>query len=179
MANSSYFKFMFVRHPMDRMLSCYIDKMIKSPHSSLPMFRGYVRKIGQSIIRKREKEARKLQQSTASADTIGTEDTHQPAPSANQRTLMKVKDVIDIKSKVDNHWGPAVTKEESMVPLGRPKSHQNVPHPRVEPSSGNGTKSRLPVPTKKNGTTSNIPPSFEEFLEFVLSTDLQGISIKF
>ena len=26
-ANTSYFKFMFVRHPMRRILSCYIDKM--------------------------------------------------------------------------------------------------------------------------------------------------------
>ena len=28
MANATYFKFVFVRHPMHRMLSCYVDKMI-------------------------------------------------------------------------------------------------------------------------------------------------------
>lgn len=36
------------------MLSCYIDKMVKSPHISLPAFRGYVRKKGRDIINKRK-----------------------------------------------------------------------------------------------------------------------------
>ena len=29
-ANASYFKFTVVRHPMDRLLSCYIDKLLNN-----------------------------------------------------------------------------------------------------------------------------------------------------
>lgn len=43
---------MFIRFSM---LSCYIDKMVKSPHISLPAFRGYVRKKGRDIIHKRKR----------------------------------------------------------------------------------------------------------------------------
>lgn len=52
-ANETYFKFMFVRHPMDRLLSCYLDKMVNSDHVSLPPYRKYVQMMGRKIIRTR------------------------------------------------------------------------------------------------------------------------------
>merc|ERR1712071_406514 len=50
LANSSYFKFMFVRHPMERLLSCYLDKMVTSTHWSLPAFRRYVQHKASQIL---------------------------------------------------------------------------------------------------------------------------------
>lgn len=63
-ANETYFKFLFVRHPMDRLLSCYLDKMVQSDHVSLPPYRRYVQKTGRKIIRTRQ--AKKLRTFTLS-----------------------------------------------------------------------------------------------------------------
>lgn len=42
-ANATYFKFMFVRHPMRRMLSCYMDKMVVKPYPQLVNFWAEIR----------------------------------------------------------------------------------------------------------------------------------------
>ena len=38
-----FYKFMFVRHPMERLVSCYYDKMMTNPHKSLRAFRKAVK----------------------------------------------------------------------------------------------------------------------------------------
>lgn len=48
---------MFVRHPMRRALSSYVDKMIVSPKVKLNQFRAHVHVKGREIIRKRQSEA--------------------------------------------------------------------------------------------------------------------------
>lgn len=55
-ANNTFFKFMFVRHPMERMLSCYLDKMVTSPHSSLPAFRRFVKQKGAKLVKKHKRK---------------------------------------------------------------------------------------------------------------------------
>merc|ERR550534_563844 len=64
--NRTYFKFMFVRHPMERMLSCYLDKMVLSSHSSLPAFRRFVKQRG----------SRLLQQHNSSSSSSSNHQTH-------------------------------------------------------------------------------------------------------
>jgi len=53
-ANETYFKFLFVRHPMDRLLSCYLDKMVTSPHKSLPPYRRHIKLTAMKIMKKRQ-----------------------------------------------------------------------------------------------------------------------------
>ena len=114
-ANGTYFKFMFVRHPMDRMLSCYMEKMVKaSHHSSVIRYRKSIRDKGRQIIQKRQSQLSQ-QQSNSSVDF-----------------------------KVAN---------ESSTTL---------------------TQSSLPAALTNDSIYSNVTVTFEEFLEYVLSTDLQG-----
>ena len=42
-AESSFFKFMVVRDPFERLHSCYRDKMVDNPHWSLANFRKEVK----------------------------------------------------------------------------------------------------------------------------------------
>ena len=54
-ANGTFFKFMFVRHPMDRILSCYIDKILDpTQYLWLVHFRQSISKRGRQIIQKRQ-----------------------------------------------------------------------------------------------------------------------------
>jgi hypothetical protein len=48
-----YFKFMFVRDPMERLYSCYQDKMVSNPHWSLQPFRNAVKNRARSILAER------------------------------------------------------------------------------------------------------------------------------
>ena len=48
-----FFKFMLVRHPMERLVSCYFDKMVNGTHKSLRGFRKFVKNKAQSIRRNR------------------------------------------------------------------------------------------------------------------------------
>ncbi len=47
--NATYFKFMFVRHPMRRMLSCYMDKMVVKPYPQLVNFWAEIRNYTKSV----------------------------------------------------------------------------------------------------------------------------------
>ena len=50
-ANNIYFKFMFVRHPMSRILSCYLDKMINDiSDAELPQITIAIKKQANQII---------------------------------------------------------------------------------------------------------------------------------
>ena len=41
---------------MERMLSCYLDKMVTSPHSSLPAFRRFVKQKGAKLVKKHKRK---------------------------------------------------------------------------------------------------------------------------
>ena len=113
-ANRTFFKFMFVRHPMKRMLSCYMDKMVKSEHKSLPPYRIFVKNKGRKIIQDRE-------------------------------------DAAVLKREEIPKQSTSITKNISNVTIDRQQVIGN--------QSSNATA---------------IIPTFEEFLEFILSTNLQG-----
>ena len=122
-ANKTFFKFMFVRHPMQRMLSCYMDKMVKSNHEKLPPFRHYVRNKGRQIIQ----------------DRLVHQFLRKYAPEVAQN-------------------GSAISASRKLLSIDAGNGHNDSLGQQQEASSG------MP----------NITPTFEEFLEFVLSTDLQG-----
>ena len=50
---------MLVRHPMERLVSCYFDKMVNGTHKSLQGFRKFVKNKAQSIRRNRREQVNK------------------------------------------------------------------------------------------------------------------------
>lgn len=140
-ANATYFKFMFVRHPMKRMLSCYIDKMIESNHEKLPAFRNYVHNKGRQIIQQRHYQSlRKASGQTANQKKADYNFiTH---PNGRRRKLLS--------NAADN---------ASLLPS------QNQAKSSILRQQNSNANSSMP----------NVTPTYEEFLEFVLNTDLQGM----
>ena len=143
-ANSTYFKFMFVRHPMSRILSCYLDKMVEGDDPDLPEFRNYVKERANQIIHKRNQmksQARKRQ-------TISKRDISRRRRSitTSHRILNNSFQTRESKSPVTNYI------------------------------KGNNTSSY--DENRKEAITNvlslKLTPTFEEFLEFVLDSDLQG-----
>ena len=150
LANRTYFKFMFVRHPMDRMLSCYMDKMVESAHNSLPPFRSYVKSRARSIIANRLR----LVQPSGNASTRRTVRT------AGGRSARDAS-VLRRKRRISND------EDETHRFIGR-KLNADDANDGTQPSVA---KSAF---EKDNVTRAGEIPTFEEFLEFVLDTDLQG-----
>ena len=48
-----FYKFMLVRHPMERLVSCYFDKMVNGTHKSLKGFRRLVKTTARAIRERR------------------------------------------------------------------------------------------------------------------------------
>ena len=48
-----FYKFMLVRHPMERLVSCYFDKMVNGTHKSLKGFRRLVKTTAKAIRERR------------------------------------------------------------------------------------------------------------------------------
>ncbi len=154
---------------MDRMLSCYLDKMVESPHFSLPAFRNYVKNKAREIMTKRKR-----------AQLVGTGHDLSKTPG---RKLLSIPNIVRrLWNQPQNSeiiYGRRI-KEGNDMPNNRAeetetqKLHRYVVHQRSHP----GPIVRPTQPpdvtpsTKKNYT--NVKPTFEEFLEFVLDTDLQG-----
>lgn len=152
---------MMVRHPMDRMLSCYIDKMVKSAHFSLPPFRGYVISKAREIKQMRKKAKKRDVNLMQSA-------SHVP-----QRRLLS-----------SQGW----TQPDQRIVYGRPveeEGKQNNEPEEIEAkdiqrhAAAAAAQPKPPVISKPdvsplNRTRVERKPTFEEFLEFVLDTDLQG-----
>ena len=134
---------MFVRHPMERLLSCYVDKMVESPHWSLPAFRRHVQDTARQIMKKRAKV-----KSSASADLAAE-------TGRIGRTLKAVRPPKPVKE----------FDKEQISQFIRQISADNAPGP------GLGGK---PPPSAANASAISVKPTFEEFLEFVLATDLLG-----
>ena len=122
-ANGTFFNFMFVRHPMDRILSCYIDKILDpTQYLWLVHFRQSISKRGRQIIQKRQ---------------LGL--------SHNSKMNLTKKS----SSTLNNLSGNLSLIDESII------------------ATLNGSNTL--------NSTANVTVTFEEFLEYVLSTDLQGI----
>jgi len=167
-ANQTFFKFMFVRHPMDRMLSCYLDKMVDSPHYSLPAFRNYVRNKAHQIMAKRQR-AQQQQRETASL-------TH---GSPQLRSLLSVDEGAPEWNRPDSQivYGRQVGKGYDTAKIEadetETKKLQRLVDQRSRPDSDVQTLEKVAAPLAKTNVT-QVKPTFEEFLEFVLNTDLMG-----
>lgn len=166
-ANQTYFKFMFVRHPMDRMLSCYLDKMVDSPHYSLPAFRNYVKHKARHIMEKR----RRAQQHEKSLDN-----------KPQIRKLLSVHDGALSWNRPDSQiiYGHQVGNDKATFVADETetqKLHRYVGQRRHhDPVDLSNQIAKAATPLAKN--TAAVKPTFEEFLEFVLDTDLQGKDIR-
>lgn len=149
LANRTFFKFMFVRHPMDRMLSCYMDKMVESAHNSLPPFRSYVKSRARTIIADRLRLA-------------------QPSGNASSRRIVRTAAARTRDASVLRRKRGSPNEDETRRFIGRKL--------RTSPDANEGTQPSVMKSAfeKNNATKPGEIPTFEEFLEFVLDTDLQG-----
>ncbi|KAI9563073.1 hypothetical protein GHT06_010530 [Daphnia sinensis] len=162
-ANQTYFKFMFVRHPMDRMLSCYLDKMVDSPHYSLPAFRSYVKRKARDIMDKR----RGLHQRR-----------RQPIYKPKVRKLLSAYEGTLSSNRADSQiiYGHQVGNDKTTFEADETetqKLHRYVGQRRRHDSADAPNQIANVANPAKN--TTKVQPTFEEFLEFVLDTDLLGI----
>jgi hypothetical protein len=171
-ANQTFFKFMFVRHPMDRMLSCYLDKMVDSPHRSLPDFRNYVRNEGRRIVMKRRRRRRRR--------------NNNKAPHHHHlRSLLLVHEISAssiwnrLKSQIseithhDRRLGKGYDGPVNDVAERRRKS-KGSSHRHAGPQHFITSQPAVNASSNKINATAEAKPTFEEFLEFVLDTDLLG-----
>ena len=151
---------MFVRHPMDRMLSCYLDKMVDSLHHSLPAFRNQVKTKAHEIMIRRQQ-----QRDITRLITSSPEDKPQ------------LPSVLFVRESASLIWNRLESNIIADVHLERISGNVNYEaekkkakklhrsHPDFIPSQSHGTLT----------TATQIKPTFEEFLEYVLDTDLLGI----
>lgn len=58
-AKEHFFKFVFVRNPLERLYSCYHDKAVVNPHPSLKSFRQVIKKAARKL-KKRQDEANEV-----------------------------------------------------------------------------------------------------------------------
>jgi len=127
--DEKYLKFVIVRDPLERLVSCYTDKMVTNTHWSLANLRKTVKQRAQTIRNRREKKISNLEhQNKRSPDMAGM------------------------------FWSSGSV-------LNSPLNFTN------------GTKNSKTVKSPKTVTIQPKPediPSFSDFLEFVLSTDLLG-----
>ncbi|KAK4026270.1 hypothetical protein OUZ56_015280 [Daphnia magna] len=152
-ANETYFKFMFVRHPMDRMLSCYLDKMINSQHHSLPAFRAFVKNRANEIIRNQHGRNNKPQRRSLLWASKG------PSLIWNQ-----------LKSKVVYRF----QEETGFLGITSDAQDTAINKKQLHPITTFSQRTKTSASMNMINTTES-KPTFEEFLEFVLDTDLQGI----
>ncbi|KAI9563063.1 hypothetical protein GHT06_010520 [Daphnia sinensis] len=150
-ANETYFKFMFVRHPMDRMLSCYLDKMVNSQHHSLPAFRAFVKNRANQIIRNQHDRGNKPQRRSLLWASKG--------PSLIWKQL---KSKVAYRLEETGFLG--ITSDGQNTEMIKKQSH---------PTTIFSQRTKASASTYMLNTTES-KPTFEEFLEFVLDTDLQG-----
>ena len=135
---------MFVRNPMERLLSSYVDKMVEDSHKSLVPYREYVRNEGKRLMNlrqqkeKEEQESKKQEQEPKEQTRIGRklQAANESSPSSPN------KPIADAMSKDEI--------ERMLIEHERPKN-QSV------------------------DTNETVKPTFEEFLEFILATNLRGI----
>ncbi len=197
---------MFVRHPMDRMLSCYLDKMVESPHYSLPAFRNYVRNKARQVMMKRQRAAaqqmhhHQQRDRAASAISLVSSSTQQSFNTKPQlRSLLSLND----------GGAPAVwNRPDSQIIYGRQVVGKGYDTAKIEAAAADDddddneietkklqpryvvgqqqqqhyspsdsavvqTLEKVAAPLPKTNIT-EVKPTFEEFLEFVLDTDLLG-----
>lgn len=142
-SDANYFKFMFVRNPMDRLLSTYMEKMVKYPpsHESLSPYRTWVHNEGRRLIgRRQQKEEKERQEPTRIGRKLQV---------ANESSSpMKEKPFIDTMSK--DEIGRMLAKAEKAKKENEARLHGDE--------------------------KDHIVPSFEEFLEVILATNLRGIT---
>ncbi len=168
---------------MDRMLSCYLDKMVESPHYSLPAFRNYVKNKARQVMMKRQRAAQHQRVKAASLVTPWQSSDTKP----QFRSLLSLND----------EGTPAVLRNraDSQIIYGRQVGGKGYDSAKIEADDEMETKKLQPryvgqqhspsnsdvvqtlekvaTPLAKTNIT-EVKPTFEEFLEFVLDTDLLG-----
>jgi len=170
-----FFKFMLVRHPMERLVSCYFDKMVNGTHKSLKGFRKFVKNKAQSIRRIREGKFNKKQSASISEDGLDRPIGSYPKNNPWMGTGLKSKknknpDFVDVKKtsvkkSKPQKWSSSDIKNKKRI------KREIKPIPGATKSK-NVTTIAANFEYKERDET-QIIPTLDDFLEFIL-TDLTG-----
>ena len=142
LVNDHYLSFMIVRDPLERLASCYKDKVVTNPHWSLVGFRKHVKKKAAQITKNKELNFKNAEEQNVDNSDIGIT-SNLPSKFWEDENSSSDRDQIWPKDRK----GDVSTLASSAVKV--PRNISSPPRPE------------------------DIP-SLEEFLEFVLSTDLLG-----
>ena len=148
MVDENYLKFLIVRDPLERLVSCYKDKMVSNTHWSLANFRKQVKQRAKIIRSKRKNRMRQKQASLNS-------------------TKVKRSSQTNSLDMANQFWND----KESFSEFNKNQSSKNS-----NLSSPTPTASQV-VKTPKSFIIEPKPediPTFSDFLEYILSTDLMG-----
>lgn len=170
-----FFKFILVRNPMERLVSCYYDKMVTNTHKSLTAFRRNVKLQAARIRRNRKTKIARVKGVYA---PVGEYNYNQDEVDDYERTLGSYP-----KS---NAWSGFKKKNKKTRIRRRRSASDGVKD--IEMSKTTAFVSTLhnnsSKTTRKNDmnkanirNTSQMPiviPSLDDFLEYILSTDLSG-----
>eukprot|EP00090_Calanus_glacialis_P003538 TRINITY_DN12610_c0_g1_i1.p1 TRINITY_DN12610_c0_g1~~TRINITY_DN12610_c0_g1_i1.p1 ORF type:complete len:443 (-),score=137.58 TRINITY_DN12610_c0_g1_i1:210-1538(-) len=148
MVDENYLKFLIVRDPLERLVSCYKDKMVSNTHWSLANFRKQVKQRAKII---RSKRMNRMRQKQASLNS----------------TKVKRSSQTNSLDMANQFWND----KESFSEFNKNQSSKNS-----NISSPTPTASQV-VKTPKSFSIEPKPediPTFSDFLEYILSTDLMG-----
>jgi len=179
-----FFKFMLVRHPMERLVSCYFDKMVNGTHKSLRGFRKFVKNKAQSIRRNRREQVNKKKGVYAPLPEdkidrpIGSYPKNNPWTGNGADVDIKKKKKSNFNSKITNRKQSKKSKSQpnkdrvkrEIKPIPD-KFVQKIPGAQKS-SSKNLTTTAANFEYQERDET-QIIPTLDDFLEFIL-TDLTG-----
>jgi len=147
MVDANYLKFLIVRDPLERLVSCYKDKMVSNTHWSLANFRKQVKQR---------------------ASLIRTKRRNRLGPKKLNVKSKRLKRSLDI---ANTFWD-----EKGSFPASNPANNNQTGGNQNNLPSPNPTASKV-VKTPKSLIIEPKPediPTFSDFLEYILSTDLMG-----
>lgn len=153
-----FFKFMLVRHPMERLVSCYFDKMVNGTHKSLKGFRKFVKTRASNIREERRSKG------------IYANGVYNPNPTLDDRPLGSYP--------LSNPWSgfePMPMKKKKVKKKKRPKRNINADASSASMSSKINPKMNSTSPNHINRTKEEpmVIPTLDDFFEFIL-TDQSG-----
>ena len=151
---------MLVRHPMERLVSCYFDKMVNGTHKSLRGFRRFVKMRAQTI---RENRRDKINQKVGvyAPESAVLEGQNRPLGSYPK----------------SNPWAGFGTRENTLAKNKKKKSSR-IKRAAVKNVSKNNTKQNVEEFDLGLHDEKTVIPTFDDFLEFAL-TDLSGTFFKY
>jgi len=185
LAKEHYISFLIVRDPLDRLISCYRDKMVTNTHWSLANFRKQVkqraRKIKEGRQRRETEEANSLLSKKETSDNTRRTEYSAKSDSSIENTSFngeedEARDLEDHRRNKREVGGSSSSREVTIGDNAR-QFWDSSASSTLRLSSNSAVPTAAQVASPRALHVHPKPediPSLEEFLEYILSTDLLG-----